>query len=99
MVRIVAGATGMALMALVFVPPAVAAETLDVTLEGLTDGVLPDEVAFCIPDPERRQIEGDNVSPAISWSAGPRGRSPTPSSWSIRTSPPAPRWSSSTRKA
>jgi hypothetical protein len=50
-----------------------AQEKLDVTVEGVTDGKLADKFAFCIPDPSQHQTQGENVSPAISWSEGPAG--------------------------
>jgi Raf kinase inhibitor-like YbhB/YbcL family protein len=48
-------------------------EALDVTIEGLDGEMLPDELAFCIPDASAHQAPGRNVQPAISWSAGPEG--------------------------
>jgi len=50
-----------------------AQQKLDVTIEGLQGEALPDEAAFCIPDPAQHQTSGKNVQPAISWSAGPEG--------------------------
>jgi phosphatidylethanolamine-binding protein (PEBP) family uncharacterized protein len=56
-----------------FAPAGQAQEKLEVTIEGLSGDTLPDEVAFCIPDPQQHQTQGPNVSPGLSWSAGPEG--------------------------
>jgi Raf kinase inhibitor-like YbhB/YbcL family protein len=48
--------------------------SLTVTVAGLTPGgVVPQENASCVPDGRGHAIAGPNVSPAISWSAGPAG--------------------------
>jgi len=48
--------------------------SLAVTVAGLTPGgVVPQENASCVPDGRGHATDGPNVSPAISWSAGPTG--------------------------
>lgn len=48
-----------------------AQQTLEVTLGGLENGTIADKYAFCVPDPSEHMAEGQNVSPSVSWSAGP----------------------------
>jgi Raf kinase inhibitor-like YbhB/YbcL family protein len=48
-------------------------ETLEVTVGGLENGVIADKYAFCIPNEAEHMGPGENISPAISWSAGPEG--------------------------
>lgn len=36
-------------------------------------GVIPDEFAFCVPDPEQHATFGPNRNPAFSWSGVPEG--------------------------
>jgi len=48
--------------------------SLTVTVTGLAPGgVIPQVHAFCVPDGRGHATDGPNVSPAISWSAGPAG--------------------------
>lgn len=48
--------------------------SLTVTVAGLTPGgVIPQQDAYCVPDGRGQATDGPNVSPAISWSAGPAG--------------------------
>ncbi|HYM68316.1 MAG TPA: YbhB/YbcL family Raf kinase inhibitor-like protein [bacterium] len=48
--------------------------SLTVIVSGLTPGgVVPQEDAYCVPDGRGHATSGPNVSPAISWSAGPAG--------------------------
>lgn len=54
--------------------PAFAAGKLDVTVDGLNaDGSLPVESAFCGPLVDGKETLGGNVSPGITWLAGPEG--------------------------
>jgi Raf kinase inhibitor-like YbhB/YbcL family protein len=63
-------AAGMSLTAFA----ALAQDGLDVTLGGVgADGMLADKHAFCVPAETGHQGPGENVSPALSWSAGPEG--------------------------
>lgn len=65
---------GALLAGLVLLPAGAFAQAkLDVTVGGLQGATLPDAAAFCVPDAEKHQISGKNISPAISWSAGPEG--------------------------
>ncbi len=49
-------------------------ENLDVTVEGIADGArIPAENAFGVPTEDELFTFGPNISPAISWSAGPEG--------------------------
>jgi hypothetical protein len=64
-----ASAASFLLLAALAPAPGAAVERLDVTIEGLSaDGRLPDDAAYC-----GAGGYGPNVSPGISWSAGPAG--------------------------
>jgi Raf kinase inhibitor-like YbhB/YbcL family protein len=53
---------------------AFAQDKLDVTLGGVgANGMLADAHAFCVPAETGHQAAGQNVSPSVSWSAGPQG--------------------------
>lgn len=52
-----------------WVLPLSAAEPLTVRIGGLDDGRLPDTAAFCAPE----AVSSRNISPEVSWSAGPDG--------------------------
>lgn len=46
---------------------------LDVTLGGVENGRIADKYAFCVPATEKHVTGGQDVSPPISWTAGPDG--------------------------
>lgn len=49
-------------------------EVLEVTVEGIADGArIPVENAFGVPTEDELFTFGPNISPAISWTAGPEG--------------------------
>lgn len=74
--RVIFGAlAALALLTLIPLSPANAATThLKVKLDGLTPGgIVPQKLAFCIPNGSGGAKFGANRNPSISWSAGPSG--------------------------
>ncbi len=68
-----AAALSVILLGIALLPPAYAAPaTLSVTLDGLDDGqTLPTSTAYCAPS--SLAPDQHNISPAVTWSAGPPG--------------------------
>ncbi|MGH6664091.1 MAG: YbhB/YbcL family Raf kinase inhibitor-like protein [Pseudolabrys sp.] len=54
--------------------PAASAASLKVKVDSIKGGgAVPAKYAFCVPTPDGHMGAGPNISPAISWSKGPRG--------------------------
>ena len=54
--------------------PAASAKTIKVKVDSVKSGkMIPTKYAFCIPTAKGHMGAGPNISPAISWSKGPRG--------------------------
>ncbi|HUJ97624.1 MAG TPA: YbhB/YbcL family Raf kinase inhibitor-like protein [Stellaceae bacterium] len=55
-------------------PPAVAAHSLKVSVDGFKNGgKIPTKYAFCVATAQGHTTGGENISPRISWSKGPSG--------------------------
>jgi Raf kinase inhibitor-like YbhB/YbcL family protein len=66
-------AAGLLTVAAGFVAPASASE-LKVSVDTFKNGeMIPNKYAFCAPAAQGHTAPGDNFSPSISWSRGPRG--------------------------
>lgn len=62
------------ILSLLLTAPAMAAEAIDVTVEGIrSEGRLAKQFAQCIATIDGRSTKGENLRPDVSWSAGPEG--------------------------